>query len=107
MAYQYKCSSGKCVEAASWCNGTVECDDGSDEINCTCKRDEFRCPDGSCINVAKRCNGRRDCQPGGEDEQNCGKLSTIESIESSLLVDNNGDHTVPHTESKNIEMLCT
>ncbi|XP_072931305.1 basement membrane-specific heparan sulfate proteoglycan core protein [Epargyreus clarus] len=71
MAYQYKCSSGKCVEAASWCNGTEECDDGSDEINCTCKRDEFRCQDGSCINSVKRCNGRQDCRPGGEDERNC------------------------------------
>lgn len=76
MAYEYKCTSGNCVPADSWCNGTQECSDGSDESNCPCKRGQFECHDGSCINIAKRCNGYKDCQPSGEDEMNCGKYGS-------------------------------
>lgn len=72
MAYEYECTSGKCVRAEARCNGTVECDDGSDETSCSCKRDQYPCRDGSCINIAYLCNGRDDCSKG-EDEYNCGK----------------------------------
>lgn len=72
MAYQFKCSCGVCVSAESRCNGTRECIDGSDEMNCPCKRGQFKCHDGSCINLSKRCNGRADCH-SGEDEHNCGE----------------------------------
>lgn len=74
MAYEYKCTSGQCVPADSPCNGTRECDDGSDEAECSCKRGEFRCRDKHCITLAQRCNGFIDCEDG-EDEFNCGEYS--------------------------------
>ncbi|KAH9644190.1 hypothetical protein HF086_008679, partial [Spodoptera exigua] len=70
MAYEYECTNGMCVQADARCNGTVECDDGSDETSCPCKRDQYPCRDGSCINIAYLCNGRHDCSQG-EDEYNC------------------------------------
>lgn len=72
MAYEFKCTSGQCVHAESRCNGTTECDDLSDERECSCKRGQFRCLDGPCINIALRCNGNKDCR-NGEDEMNCGE----------------------------------
>ncbi|KAK6175562.1 hypothetical protein SNE40_014001 [Patella caerulea] len=69
---EFRCNSGQCVDGRSECNGTPECTDGSDELNCQkeCQDNEFQCRNGDCIRQEDRCNRRYDCRDGS-DEQDC------------------------------------
>ncbi|XP_055842461.1 serine protease nudel [Episyrphus balteatus] len=51
----------ECVPEKKWCDGTVDCSDGSDEAACTCR---------NRILQNRICDGYQDC-PLGEDEIGC------------------------------------
>ncbi|XP_062888154.1 very low-density lipoprotein receptor-like [Mobula hypostoma] len=65
------CLNGRCVSLLMLCNGRDDCDDWSDEQNCTiseCGHYEFQCNNSSiCISKYLLCDDHQDC-PAGDDE---------------------------------------
>ncbi|XP_035663952.1 low-density lipoprotein receptor-related protein 2-like isoform X2 [Branchiostoma floridae] len=69
-ASEYTCGDGTCLPAEVWCNGTAECEDGTDEdCNYDCL-DGFRCGNGLCKPRSWVCDGDNDCGDK-TDEINC------------------------------------
>lgn len=72
-------SSSECIEVSHRCDSIEDCDDGSDEINCT-KSDEceppshFLCHNNVCINQTLVCNGRNDCGDRSDEPTSCGEF---------------------------------
>eukprot|EP00058_Branchiostoma_floridae_P009861 XP_002595349.1 hypothetical protein BRAFLDRAFT_87598 [Branchiostoma floridae] len=60
------CTDGACDVHEVACDGTVDCDDGSDENNCAASV----CDNGALFHPATRCDGRDDCGDNS-DEKNC------------------------------------
>lgn len=83
-----KCDDGSCLHKNVWCDGHNDCDDLSDERNCTLAKEvkkpnetkELKCDDPNkfqcksdkviCLEDSQLCNGKAEC-PNGEDEGNC------------------------------------
>ncbi|XP_055339064.1 uncharacterized protein LOC129588728 isoform X2 [Paramacrobiotus metropolitanus] len=60
----------RCVPHLVVCNGVQECQDGSDEANCTDCLPNFRCWSGACVPSGLVCDGVEDCSDGS-DERDC------------------------------------
>ena len=64
-----------CIFPLHICDGTAQCNDSSDELNCeahTCLPSQFKCQGDQprCIPATLVCNGRADCSDG-TDEKGC------------------------------------
>ncbi|KAL9986946.1 hypothetical protein ACROYT_G001164 [Oculina patagonica] len=80
----FRCStSAECLPVRFKCDGHEDCEDSSDELNCTkqqtCPLGEFWCGDWKCISRRKVCDGTRDCS-NGQDENDCGMQGIFENF---------------------------
>ncbi|XP_018787860.1 PREDICTED: very low-density lipoprotein receptor-like [Bactrocera latifrons] len=65
-----RCKNGECIDDLDWCNGSVECLDGSDEMDCKstlCSDGEFKCNYGACIPIEKACDKEFNCLDGSDE----------------------------------------
>ncbi|XP_071551533.1 uncharacterized protein [Panulirus ornatus] len=77
----FRCANGKSDVPVSWrCDGSNDCEDGSDEDKCEmepqpCAEGYFRCKvSGNCITNFWTCDGDDDCEDGSdEDLEECQK----------------------------------
>uniref|UniRef100_A0A1B6EDX6 Basement membrane-specific heparan sulfate proteoglycan core protein n=1 Tax=Clastoptera arizonana TaxID=38151 RepID=A0A1B6EDX6_9HEMI len=84
---EFHCKDGKkCIQKRFRCDQVKDCDDTSDEENCsyvdeTCSPLEFTCNDGTCIPHYLKCNSIPEC-PDDSDESNC-EVKTCSPFEIS------------------------
>nr|XP_027217311.1 low-density lipoprotein receptor-related protein 8-like [Penaeus vannamei] len=66
---EFSCLNGQCVAENLRCDGEHDCDDQSDEVNCSeCSEDAYLCGDKHCIPKENVCDGVTDCDT---DELEC------------------------------------
>ncbi|UYV74244.1 LRP1B [Cordylochernes scorpioides] len=92
-----QCLNNRCLPAHKACDGNSDCEDQSDEQNCTCGPDQFRCKHGPCIHSSHRCDRQRDCQDAS-DEMGCPPTNCTIVPQDQLSIDTvliNCPHTTP------------
>ncbi|XP_076154846.1 low-density lipoprotein receptor-related protein 2 [Alosa pseudoharengus] len=72
---QFQCTNGQCIDQDWRCDGTKDCTDDSDELNCpaaSCGSQQFQCvTGGECISLAFVCDGENDCTDGSDEQRAC------------------------------------
>ena len=79
---KFACSNGYCIPSTWRCDSYADCEDDTDEVNCTdCSSSTlFLCrASGRCMHHKFHCDGRTQC-PDGADEEHCPPCSDTEFI---------------------------
>ncbi|XP_011184809.1 very low-density lipoprotein receptor [Zeugodacus cucurbitae] len=64
------CNNGECIDQLYWCDGSVQCEDKSDEMDCKkmlCGDADFKCYYGACIAYNKTCDKEINCLDGSDE----------------------------------------
>jgi hypothetical protein len=84
---EFKCNNNHCITKNWQCDGTNDCLDGSDEINCTystCSPNDYQCKNTHCVPMEYVCDGRNDCWDNSdEDGTACAALRAFQIAQSA------------------------
>eukprot|EP00918_Siedleckia_nematoides_P033993 GHVU01073976.1.p1 GENE.GHVU01073976.1~~GHVU01073976.1.p1 ORF type:complete len:764 (+),score=43.37 GHVU01073976.1:26-2293(+) len=84
----FACKNLQCINATLRCNGQRDCNDGSDEDNCTCATNKFQCVESKrCIPGSWKCDDDQDCSDNS-DEEGCTRQAPCDTS-GNLLCGNN------------------
>uniref|UniRef100_A0A8C7GPZ6 Low-density lipoprotein receptor-related protein 2 n=1 Tax=Oncorhynchus kisutch TaxID=8019 RepID=A0A8C7GPZ6_ONCKI len=68
---KFQCANGQCIDLDWRCDGTKDCTDDSDELNCRDSQ-QFKCvTGGECISLQFVCDGEEDCTDGSDEQRTC------------------------------------
>lgn len=103
---QFTCSSGQCVVEDAECDGQVDCNDGSDESDCSnfrCASNLFQCAYGACIRKNLMCDGKQDCKDNSDETSPMCKFRVTSKAPD---ICRNGEFRCISGQCINEELLC-
>ncbi|XP_063907725.1 sortilin-related receptor-like isoform X2 [Zophobas morio] len=112
--FRCKSSPNSCIPQMWHCDGEMDCNDGSDELNCTdtnaCPEGQYACGGSHCIPFRWLCDGQPDCADG-KDEKNCRTTTpergnvTVPIIQSLMPVQTTSPSSTQIYEPVNVTSL--
>jgi len=103
---QFTCDNGACIPISWQCDDENDCEDGSDEKDCSiksCTSNQFKCVNSKCISASRICDDVDDCNDGS-DEINCDKHNCTH-LQFNCGQDRNVFHCLISVMEKSIALM--